>query len=406
QNGFRLSLRGYAPEWDHFWVTREFAGRRVNTAVPEASLLLRKPLGQAPHEGGKVLKEGSRAHQVLLDWIKAGAPGPQKIDPEVRRLEVLPAASTLRPDQEVQLVVRAEYGDGTTRDVTWLSRFDSNDAGTASVDASGKVRVNRSGETSLRVSFQGLVAVALVSSPYDQVVNEARYKARNNFIDDHVFNKLAALHVEPSDLCTDAEFMRRAFLDTIGVLPTPAEVRGFLADDRPDKRGHLIDGLLDRPEFVDYWALQLGDLLQNRKERDHDVRGTKGVRSFHDWIRKQVLANRPWDELARDVLTATGTTTDNPAVGYYVVTVGENQEAQRSEVVGSVAQAFLGTRIGCAQCHNHPLERYTQDDYYHFSAYFSRVHLDRKDPKTGPTTLRTAGPDGKPSKAPVGVTQP
>jgi hypothetical protein len=407
QNGFRLSLRGYAPELDYISLTREFEGRRVCTTDPEQSLLLRKPSGRTAHEGGKLFDADSREFTVLLDWIKAGAPGPQKADPDVRRLEVTPTRRTLRPDDEVQLVVRAEYSDGTRRDVTWLSRFDSNDAGTASVDAAGKVRVNRCGETSVRVSFQGLVAVALVTAPYDQAVDEARYKARNNFIDDHVFAKLAALRIEPSDPCGDAEFLRRASLDTIGALPTPDEVRAFLADARPDKRDRLIDNLLDRPEFVDYWTLQLSDLFQNRKERDHDVRGTKGVRAFHYWIRKQVAANRPWDEIARAVVTAKGNTTDNPAVGYYVVTVGEhNSEAERSEVVASVAQAFLGTRIGCAQCHNHPLERYTQDDYYHFAGFFSLVKLDRRDSKAGPTTLLIAGPDRKPNKNPVGVVQP
>ena len=142
--------------------------------------------------------------------------------------------------------------------------------------------------------------------------------------------------------------------------------------------------MLARPEFTDYWALQLGDLFQNRKERDHDVRGVKGVRQFHDWLRKQVAANRPWDELARDVLTATGSNTESPAVGYFIVTVGEQRHAEKSEAPQSVAQAFLGTRIGCARCHNHPLERYTQDDFYHFAAYFSRVKLDRKDAKAGP----------------------
>ncbi len=406
QNGFRLSLRGYAPELDYSYLTREFHGRRICFTTPEDSLLLRKPAGQAAHEGGKLFGTDSREYQVLLDWIKAGAPGPQKTDPEICRLDVSPAQRTLRPDQEQQLLVRAEYSDGTTRDVTWMSKFDSNDAGMASVDAWGKVHVNRFGETSLRISFQGLVAVALVTAPYEQPVDEARYKTRSNFIDEHVFNKLAALRIEPSDLCSDAEFLRRAFLDTVGILPTPDEVRTFLADARADKRDRLIDTLLDRPEFVDYWALQLGDLFQNRKERDHDVRGTKGVRSFHDWIRKQVAANRPWDELARDVLTAKGTTTDNPAVGYYVVTVGEHGEAQRSEVVASAAQAFLGTRIGCAQCHNHPLEKYTQDDYYHFAGFFSLIKLDRKEPKSGPTTLMIAGPDRKPNKGPVGVVQP
>ena len=217
--------------------------------------------------------------------------------------------------------------------MTWLTRFNTNDPGVADVDALGKVRVLTNGETSLRAAFQTLVAVLVVTAPFDQPVDAAHFASRNNFIDDHVFTKLAALRIEPSDLCTDAEFLRRAFLDAIGVLPTPDEVRTFLADKRSDKRAKLIDALLERPEYVDYWAVQLGDLFQNRKERDHDVRGVKGVRSFHEWIRKQVAANRPWDETARDVLTAKGSVADNPAVGYYIVTVGENQQAERSEVV-------------------------------------------------------------------------
>ena len=406
QNGFRLSLRGYAPEMDHVSLTRELEGRRVSLSSPEDSLLLRKPLGLAAHEGGKLMSEGGREHRLLLDWIRAGAPGPNKADPELTKIVVRPGSRTMKPGETEQLLVTGEYGDGSRRDVTWLCKFDSNDAGTAEVDARGKVTVRRHGETSVRVSFMTQVAVVVVTAPYDQKIDPARLAVRDNFIDEHVFNKLAALRIEPSDLCTDAEFIRRAFLDTVGVLPTPAEVRAFLDEKAADKRAKLIDALLERPEFVDHWALFLGDLLQNRKERDHDVRGTKGVRDFHEWLRKQVAANRPWDELARDVLTASGTTTDNPAVGYYVVTVGEQREAHRSEVVASAAQAFLGTRIGCAQCHNHPLERYTQDDYYHFAAYFSRIKLDRKDPKAGPTTLRLAGPDGKPPTGPVGVTQP
>ncbi len=406
QNGFRLSLRGYAPELDHYWITREFSGRRIDAAVPENSLLLRKPLGLAPHEGGKLITNGSREHRLLLDWLRAGAPGPAKDEPTVRRLEVQPGRRPLRVGDTVQLSVFAEYTDGRRRDVTWLARFDSNDAAVADVDPFGKVRVLRPGETAVRASFQTLVAVAVVTVPYSNPVPAERFAGKNNFIDDHVFAKLAALRIEPSDLCEDATFLRRAFLDTIGTLPTAAEVRAFLADSRPDKRARLIDHLLARPEFVDYWALQLGDLFQNRRERDHDVRGTKGVRAFHDWLRRQVAANRPWDELAREVLTATGKTTDHPAVGYFVVTVGEHREAEKSEVVASVAQAFLGTRIGCAQCHNHPLEKYTQDDYYHFAGFFSRVQLRRKDPKQGPTELVVSAPDPNRNKEPVGVTQP
>jgi hypothetical protein len=408
QNGFRLSLRGYAPEQDYQWLTHEFLSRRISPAHPEESLLLRKPLGQAPHEGGKLFGAGSRPHQVLLSWLRAGTPGPSKSDPAVRRLEILPGSRTLRPGQTQQLLVRAEYEGGRWRDVTWLARFDSNDTGMAEVDARGLVRILRNGETSIRASFQGLVAVVVLTSPFDKPVDPQRFTQRNNFIDEHVFRKLEALRIEPSDLSTDVEFLRRAFLDTNGVLPTPEEVRAFLADKRPDRRTRLVDSLLARPEYVDYWALQLGDLLQNRKERDHDVRGAKGVRAFHAWLREQVARNRPWDELARDVLTATGKTSERPAVGYFIVTVGE-QQAEQSEVASSVAQAFLGTRIGCARCHNHPLEKYTQDDYYHFAAYFSRIALERHEPKDRkPTVLSVRGQDGKGDEArnPVGVVQP
>ncbi len=312
QNGFRLTLRGYAPELDYQYLTREFSGRRICTDVPEESLVLRKPSGLVPHEGGKVFDVGSRPYQVLLSWIRAGMPGPIKDEPVAVKLEIQPGDRTAKPGDEEQLTVRATFSDGGSRDVTWLTKFASNDPGTADVDAFGKVRVLRNGETSIRAAFQTLVAVVDVAVPFDQPVDPARLAGRNNFIDDHVFAKLGALRIEPSDLCTDAEFLRRASLDTIGVLPTPDEVRAFLADTRPDKRARLIDALLERPEYVDYWTVQLADLLQNRKERDHDVRGVKGVRSFHEWIREQVAANRPWDEMAREVLTAKGPVDGEP----------------------------------------------------------------------------------------------
>jgi hypothetical protein len=406
QNGFRLSLRGYAPEMDHLWLTREYDGRRIDSGTPENSLFLLKPLGRAPHEGGKLMSETSREYRLLLDWVRAGAPVPRKDEPDVKRVYAEPAQRTLKPGQQQQLTVFAEYADGRKRDVTWLARFDSNDAGVAAVDALGRVTVRRPGETAVRASFMGQVAVAIVTAPFEQKVSADAFRARSNFIDDAVFAKLAALHVEPSGLSGDAEFCRRAFLDAIGTLPTPAEVRAFLADSRADKRARLIDALLARPEFVDNWALFLGDLLQNRKERDHDVRGAKGVRSFHDWLRKQVAANRPWDELARDVLTASGKSDEHPAVGYFVVTVGEQNEPDRSDVVASAAQSFLGTRVGCAKCHNHPLEKYTQDDYYHFAAFFSRLRLERHDPKDRPTVLFANPRDPNQAKRPVGVSQP
>ena len=407
QNGFRLSLRGYAPESDYRWMTREFAGRRIDLSVPEASMLLLKPIGAASHEGGRVFDVTSREYSVLRDWIAAGAPGPRKDDAKLLKLTLSTIDRPLKVGETAQLKAMAEFSDGSHRDVTWVTRFDSNDAGLASVTPDGEVKSLRPGETAIRASFMTEVAVAVVTTPYTTAIPAERFASRNNFVDDSVNTKLKALRIEPSELSDDAEFVRRAFLDTIGTLPTPIEARAFLADGAKDKRAKLADHLLNRPEFTDYWALQLSDLLQNRKERDHDVRGTKGVRSFHSWIREQVASNRPWNELVYDVMTSQGPASESPAIGYFIVTVGEQRDVEKSEVVGSVAQAFLGTRIGCSQCHNHPLERYTQDDFYHFAGFFSRVKLDRKSSKDGGTTsLLIAARDPKQNNGRVGVRQP
>jgi Protein of unknown function (DUF1553)/Protein of unknown function (DUF1549)/Bacterial Ig-like domain (group 2) len=406
QNGFRLSLRGYAPDMDYRWITREFNGRRIEGATPEASLLLRKPVGESSHEGGKVFSRTSREYRVLLEWLQAGAPGPKADDATLVKLEITPGPRVLKKGDHQQLQAMGEFSDGSRRDVTWLTKFESNDAGVVAVTLDGQVTARRNGETAIRASFLTGVAVAVLTVPFDMPVDPARLATKNNFIDEHVFAKLAALNIDPSDLCNDEEFIRRAFLDAAGTLPTADEVRAFLADGSANKRARLIDGILERSEFIDYWTLILGDLLQNRKERDHDVRGIKGVRDMHAWLRQQVAANRPWDEIARDVLTATGSTAESPQIGYFVVTVGEHREAEKSEVVASVAQAFLGTRIGCAQCHNHPLEKYTQDDYFHFAGFFSRVRMERKDAKMGPTVLKIGHPDPNQNKEPIGVRQP
>jgi Protein of unknown function (DUF1553)/Protein of unknown function (DUF1549) len=407
QNGFRLSLRGYAPELDHRTLTREHDGRRIDPAQPESSLLLRKATGQAPHEGGKLFGVGSREWILLRDWIAAGAPGPAKDAAALVSLKVEPDAKTLAIGESVPLKVLATFADRRSADVTWLAKFDSNDAAYLSVSPAGIATALRHGATAVRVMYQSEVAVASFAMPFDRAVDPARFATKNNFIDDHAFAKLAELRIEPSDLCTDAEFIRRVWLDAAGSLPKPDRVTAFLASRESDKRTKLIDEVLASPEFIDYWALQLGDLFQNRKERDHDVRGVKGVRQFHAWIRKQVAENRPWDAIARDVLLATGSVIDSPAVGYYIVTVGEHRHAEQSEAAESVAQAFLGVRIGCAKCHNHPLERYTQDDFHHFAAFFSRVKLDRKEAKTGgATALRVSHPDANQNKQTVGVSQP
>jgi hypothetical protein len=406
QNGFRLSLRGFAPEQDHKWITREFEARRIDRTRPEDSLLLVKATGQVPHEGGRLFGVQSREYKLLLDWVKAGAPGPVKGESKISKLELSPAARVLKPGEEVQLVATATFADGTTRDVTWLTKFESNDAAYLEVTSGGKAKAVRNGASAVRAMYLTEVAVAVFSVPFDRAVDPKRFEGGNTFIDAPLFAKLKELRIEPSNLCTDEEFVRRAFVDACGILPTAEEVSKFVTDTDAKKRAKLVDALLQRSEFNDYWALKLGDLFQNRKERDHDVRGVKGVRQFHDWLRKQVEANRPWDALARDVITATGDNTANPAVGYYIVTVGEHRHGESSEAPESVAQALLGTRIGCARCHNHPLERYTQDDFYHFAAFFSRVKLDRKEAKAGPTVLRVSHPDANQNKNPVGVSQP
>lgn len=390
QNGFKLSLRGYAPDADFEALAREGHGRRTNPAAPEHSLLVRKAVGAAPHGGGQRIHSDSRAARTLVEWIGAGMPGPRADESPVVRLEVTPVSRTLTVGESVQLAAVATYADGRTRDVTWLAQFSSGDAGMLEVNDDGRVVAVRQGETIVQASFRGHVVVATFTVPFVREVAPEAYAARLAPLDEHVLAKLAALRIEPAPLCDDSTFLRRAYLDVIGTLPTPEETRAFLADTRPenrfDKRRRLVEELLERPEFVDYWAHWLGDLLQNRKERDHDVRGAKGVRAFHAWIRAQIAARRSWRDIARDVLLARGASDARPAVGYFIVTVGE-REAEQSEVADSVAQAFLGVRIGCARCHNHPLEKYTQDDYYHFVGYFSRLALDRKKPEEAPTEL-------------------
>ena len=392
QNGFKLSLRAYAPEQDITSLTTDVSGRRINPAFPDESLLVLKALGKVPHEGHQRFAEGSRYHQTLVEWIAARCPGPTTNEADVARIEILPGHRVLRVGETQPLLARAFYQDGSTRDVTWLAQFFSNDENTASVTPDGLVKALRHGETSIRAHFQGQVEVVMISIPYTNKVQSRDFAKGNSALDEAVFAKLKALRIPPSAACDDATFLRRASLDATGTLPNAEQVRAFAADAAKDKRAKLVERLLAGPEFVDYWTLQLADLLQNRKERDHDVRGTKGVRSFHNWLRGEVAVNRPWNELAHAVITASGDVVATPAIGYYITTIGE-KKAEESEVVDSVAQAFLGTRVGCARCHNHPLEKFTQDDYYHFAAFFSKVSLQRKEPGAGGTTLFTESKD-------------
>jgi hypothetical protein len=386
QKGFRLSLRGYAPALDHEAITREARGRRINYGLPQESLLIRKANGTVPHGGGERIIAGSSAERTLLEWINAGCPGPKAQEPRVVRLELTPTHKTMLVGETLSLQTIAHYDSGATRDVTWLTHFATGDASTIAATEAGQITALRSGETVVRASYQNEVAIATLTIPYANEVKTEWYAKHTNTIDEKVFAKLHALRIEPAPLCDDATFLRRAYLDAIGTLPTAQETHRFISDTSPSKRAQLIEELLARPEFVDYWALRLGDLLQNRKERDHDVRGTKGVRTLHAWLRQQLQQNRGWHEIASALLTAQGDCHTDPTVGYYIVTVGE-KEAPQSEIADSVAQAFLGTRIGCAKCHNHPLEKFTQDDYYHFVSFFSKITLERNRPEDSATSL-------------------
>jgi len=395
QNGFKLSLRGFAGEWDYDWITKDVNGRRVNYAFPGQSLLVEKACGDVVHEGGTRFRKGSREWQTLVDWIAARAPGPQAEEPDAVKLEISGGARTMKPDETQQLVVKAVFADGRERDVTWLAQFFSNDEGVVKVKPNGLVKAVRHGEGVVRVHFQTLVAVTRFTMPFENDVAGSDFATVRNVLDGPIFRKLADLRIPPSPPVDDRSFVRRAYLDTTGTLPSNAEVESFVADATPDKRGRLAAELVERPEWLDYWTLQIADILQNRRERDHDVRGVKGVRSFHSWLRGELAAGKSWADISRSVLLAKGDVVAQPAVGYFTTVVGEMDRVEKSELPDSVAQSFLGTRIGCARCHNHPLERYTQDDFYHFAAFFGKVSIKRVGPGSGLTELELMTPDAR-----------
>jgi hypothetical protein len=371
KGGMKLSLRGYDPRADHFVLTRQNLGRRVDRLEPAQSLLLRKPTLVLPHGGGQKLEVGSPDYRILADWIAAGAPAPGPDDPRIERLEVAPLSATLMPKDTLSLKVRAHYSDGTSRDVTHWAKYTSSEDLVAAVDAEGRVTVAGHGETAISIWFSNLVAVSRIVSPYPDPVDPRLFTeaARFNPIDDLVLKKLAGLHLPPSPLCGDEEFIRRAYLDVAGILPTPEEVRQFLADRTPDRRARLIDRLLERPEFVDYWTYKWSDMLLIT------TRGLsqQGVWAFHQFVRQSVADNKPWDRFARDILTAQGSTLHNGATNYFVL------HKDVTDLTESTSITFLGMSITCCRCHNHPLEKWTQDQYWSMANLFSRVALKNGD---------------------------
>jgi hypothetical protein len=365
QGGLKLSLRGYDDEGDWKAITRSALGRRIVLSDPGRSLLLLKPTGAVPHKGGERFTTNSVEYQILSEWIAAGAPGPKAGDPRIQRLEVFPMRTESKPGATQQITVKAHFSDGAVRDVTRWAKFTDANASVTLVDESGGVKVMGFGEGAVTAWYLSRIAIATVTAPYTNRVSPEIFSRapQRNFIDELVLAKLRELNLPPSPRCTDEEFIRRASLDTIGTLPTVPEVREFLSNSQADKRDRLIESLLVRPEFVDYWTYKWSDLLLVSSERLKPA----AMWSYYHWIRNHVAANTPWDRFVRTLVTAKGSTLENGAANFYALHDDPPNMAE------TTTQAFLGMSINCAKCHNHPMEKWTNDEYFGFANLFARV---------------------------------
>ncbi|MGC4047293.1 MAG: DUF1553 domain-containing protein [Armatimonas sp.] len=361
KGGFKLSLQGYDPQADWESITRAAAGRRVTPAQPENSLLLRKPTGVVPHKGGMLLRPGDPNYNLLVDWLSAGMPGPKDGEPEAVSITVEPPLRDVTPGKDQAFRALATFSDNSVHDVTEDALFSVSDPSLASVTPEGVAKLSSKGEASVLVRYRDRVATATLRAPF----NAARTPVTKNLgpIDRIVEEKLASLGLDASPKCSDEDFIRRATLDTIGLLPTPDEVRGFLADKDTYKREKLIEKLLNRPEFVDYWTLKWGDLLKSNR----NILNEKGLTSLNAWIRRSVADNKPWDRMARELLTARGSMYEEGPANYF------RAAASPDALTEMTSQVFLGVRIQCAKCHNHPYEKWKQHEYYQLAAFFNRV---------------------------------
>jgi hypothetical protein len=363
KGGFKLSLRGYLPDQDYTMLTRDNAARRIDPIAPDTSMILRKPLGELPHEGGLKLARSTKTYEYLRDWIAEGA----KDDagrPAAVRLEIRPGSRVLNaPAKSQQAVVIVHYADGSSRDVTPICYYNSSNPEIADVDASGHVIFKNRGEVAVIAHYLDLVANVRLTHLVEVPGFKLAEVPQDNLVDKAVFAKLNRMRIAPSEVCTDQEFIRRVYLDTIGVLPTPEEAKAFADDSSADRRAKVVDRLMKRPEFYDFWTLKFADVLRSNGR----LIQPKGTHIFQRWIRTNLERNTPMDQFVRELLTSDGSTFKNPAANYYRI----SRDPENS--VETTAQLFLGVRIQCAKCHNHPFERWTQDDYYGFAAFFSRV---------------------------------
>jgi hypothetical protein len=366
KGGFKLSLRGQDPELDYRNLTRDLLARRANPLDPDVSLILLKPTARVAHEGGLRFKQDSLEYRILRDWVAQGMRNDLASAPQLRSIEVSPREKIVTgPDDRVQLRVQATFSDGTAGDVTELTVFHPAN-GLVKVSGEGTVvreRAGSSGEATVLARYLQCQEPVRLGFVIPRPGFKRKSMPANNYIDEHIFAKLRTFGLNPSDLCSDAVFIRRAYLDLLGILPAPEEARTFIADRGGGKRAELIDRLLERPEFPEFWALKWADLL---RVEAHSL-DQKGVQDFYHWIRRSMAENKPLDQFVRELITARGSTYTTPAANYYRP---HRDPVSRGR---AAAQVFLGTRLQCAECHNHPSDRWTQDDYYDWASLFAGV---------------------------------
>ena len=365
KGGFRLSLRGYDARADFLAITREARGRRVELGNPGQSLLLAKPTGALPHKGGLKLDPQSRNYRILSEWITRGAAAPTEDDPRLEKITVIPENALLTTKDQSRILVHAHYDDGRIVDVTHWSKFTATDEAVATVDALGQVTVQGSGEGAVLVWFGSKVALARMTVPFENDVLSSEYEnaPRRNFIDQLNLAQLQTLQLKPSPRCDDETFLRRATLDTVGRLPTPEQRAKYLAAPASARRDQLVDRLLASEDFSDYWTYRWSDVLVINGTRLRPV----AVKTYYQWLHNAVRQNMPWDQLVREIITARGKSDEHGATNFYAL----NQSPE--DMTENACQAFLGLSIGCARCHNHPLEKWTNDQYYGMANLFARV---------------------------------
>jgi hypothetical protein len=366
KDGFRLSLFGFDPDGDFFRLTREQIGRRVNLAIPQDSLIVQKGLGAVQHTGGVRFATNSAMCQTLLAWLSAGAPRDPTNVARVSAIEIYPKSAVMEGTNTSQrFIVKARYTDGSERDVTPLTVFISNNEGCARIGDEGLVSAGQRGEAFVQARFAEFnVGAQVIVVPKGIAWHWPGTEARN-YVDEAVYSKLKKLRLAPSDVCDDSTFIRRASLDITGELPSPAEVERFVHSTEPDRRDRLVNDLLGRKEFTDLWVMKMAELLEIRT-KDNRVY-PKATLVYFEWLRDRMLEGEPLDKIVRELLTASGSNLRNPPANYYQI------EPDTLKLAENTAQVFLGMRIQCAQCHNHPFDRWTMNDYYGFAAFFAQV---------------------------------